>query len=111
MGGPPFFRARPTDALPDPIAGVPCAPPLRCKDFRECRITFSGRTFLPRIAAAAIAGTALVAAAAGRAHAQDDAAAVHVLTLYGQATYVQNPAYNRDRGPVALVAMRIHVEF
>ena len=50
---------------------------------------FSGRTFLPRIAAAAIAGTALVAAAAGRAHAQDDAAADHALALYGQATYTE----------------------
>ena len=59
---------------------------------------FSRGTFLPRIAAAAIAGMALSASTGSSLH----------VTLDYQ--WVQNPAYNRDRGPVSIVAIRVHVE-
>jgi high affinity Mn2+ porin len=35
-------------------------------------------------------------------------AALHVTFDY---QWVQNPAYNRDRGPVSIVALRVHVEY
>ena len=38
-------------------------------------------------------------------------AAVSSLHVTLDYQWVQNPAYNRDRGPVSIVALRIHVEF
>lgn len=38
-------------------------------------------------------------------------AATSFLHLTLDYQWAQNPAYNRDRGPVSIVAVRVHVEF
>jgi high affinity Mn2+ porin len=33
------------------------------------------------------------------------------LSVTGDYQYVARPAYNRDRGPLSIVALRVHLEF